>query len=298
MRKYMLIHSTRLGAFLGGICLLFFSCAKNETPSSGNNSGITLQASKQPMSKATETTFDSGDRVGVFIVRYANDTTPGLLGRTNYAANLKFESDAFGRFRPDSVLDWYRVGSGESDKSDFYAYYPYDAALDKDRLDVVPFQVELDQSSWANHTASDFLWASARAQTPAVGGVPMQFKHVMARFVIQVKATSGALDPNKLTVRFKNIKTALTWNLTTMEANNRDQVADVVPYRLPTPDAGYAAAYAVILPPQVITGDLVEFIYDGGAPKYWKPFVDPQTSYDICYSSQYILRVNLNINPL
>lgn len=281
-------------AFLSGVAfMLFTSCQKDDAKTT--YSGITLRASKEALTKASETQFMEGDKVGTFIVRYANASTPGAIGAGSYAANMKFQCDGAGRFLPDAPIQWYTVAEGESPKSDFYAYYPYNESLDLSKLDAVPFRVKLDQSTSSNHTASDFMWVRVLDQTPEVEGVPMVFKHVMARFVINVKANTGTLDPAKLVVKFKNVRTSLTWDLTTMQANNRDSIADIIPFKLASPASGYAASYAVILPPQVITSNLIEFTYDGGTSKYWKPFSSPDTSYDICYGKQHSLNVGLNL---
>lgn len=292
MKKLVCRIFGRFGLVMGLTLMLFPSCREEgSTP----YAGITLLASKESLTRATETQFVEGDQVGAFIVRYTDATTPGVLSAGNFVANKKFQCNAEGRFIPESTLDWYTVAQGESAKSDFYAYYPYNASLDLSNLSAVTFSVKTDQSTWNNHTASDFMWARVFDQTPEVGGVPMTFKHTMARFIINVKANSGSLDPAKLVVKFKNVRTTLTWNLNTMAADNRDSVSDITPYKLTTPAAGYDASYAVIIPPQVITSDLVQFVYDGGSPKTWKPFSSPATSYDICYGKQYSLNVGLTL---
>jgi hypothetical protein len=155
--------------------------------------------------------------------------------------------------------------------------------------------IKKDQSAYADYTASDFMWVRVLDVTPEIEGVPMVFKHVMSRFVLNVKAASGTLDPAKLQVKFKGVKSYLTWDLATMQANNRDSIADVIPYQLPSPASGYTASYVVVMPPQVISSDLIEFVYDNGTPKTWKPFGSSDTRFDLCYSKQYTLNVGLNL---
>lgn len=271
------------------------SCQKEDRAKETQSTGISILGSKDPMTKSSETKFAEGDQVGAFIVRYADTLTPGLLGPTNYAANLKFTSDNTGHFFPDNVLNWYTVAEGESPKSDFYAYYPYNAALDLNNLTEIPFSIKKNQSAYADYVASDFMWVRVLDVTPEISSVPMVFKHVMSRFVLNVKAATGTLDASKLQVKFKGVKSFLTWNLRTMVPNNRDSIADITPYQLPTAASGFAASYVVILPPQVITSGLIEFVYDNGAPKTWSPLGTSVTRFDLCYSKQYTLNVGLNL---
>lgn len=295
MKMSYLQKLNRLGLLVGLATFLVTSCQKSEAPKATTPAGISLLGSKEVMTRASETQFTEGDMVGAFIVRYADVSTPGALSATNFAANVKFTCDATGKFLPETLLEWYNVGELESPKSDFYAYYPYNSALDLSKLNEVSFNIQKNQSAYADYTASDFMWARVLDVTPEIGSVPMVFKHVMSRFVLNVKATTGSLDPAKLQVKFKQAKTYLTWDLANMQANNRDSIADIIPYQLPSPAAGYGVSFAVILPPQVITSELIEFIYDGGAPRTWTPFGSSATRFDLCYSKQYTLNVGLNL---
>lgn len=281
-----------LYAFLFG-ALFVSACKKEETAGASSEQGIVFSATKEAVTKAGLTGFELNDRVGVFIVRHQNDGTPGNLASDNYVVNRKFTRGANGLFAPETIVRWYNAAQGESIKSDFYAYYPYNADLNLNRLDEVPFSVQADQSTLAQLTASDFMWVRALDKQPSEGPLALQFKHVMSRFVINVKASSGTLDPSKLSVRLVNVRTSLTLNLNDMTFDDRSNIGSIVPYKQTTPQAGYAATYVAILPSQVIRENMVELVYDAGAAKFWKPSGD---TYSLCPSQEYTL--NVAINPV
>lgn len=281
-------------SILFGIVLIS-GCHKEDLTADHSDKGIVLTASKEAMTKAGATQFDLNDKVGLFIVRYKDINTPGNLSAHNFVNNLKFTFGAGGLFTPESVLNWYNVGEGQSPKSDFYAYYPYNANLDLANLDSVPFAVQTDQSTAANLTASDFMWVRALDKQPVQGPVTMQFKHVMARFVINVKANTGTIDPAKLAVRLVNVKTSLSLNLTDMTFDDRSGIGSIIPFKQTTATTGYAATYIAILPSQVIKENMVELVYDAGSTKLWKPSGD---IYSICPSKEYTLNIGIDATEL
>lgn len=114
------------------------------------------------ITRATETDFESGDKIGVTI----------LQGETPYVTNecMTYDGDAF-----KSELCWYTEGE---QNSKFVAYYPY--------AETVPttFTVAADQSG-EGYAAADLMTA-VKDQVVPQASVAMVFKHMMTRIVINI----------------------------------------------------------------------------------------------------------------
>ena len=132
------------------------------------------------ITRATETNFEKGDRIGLSIVRATGD----------YATNkpLTYDGTAF-----SGDLNWYDEGAEESTLK---AYYPYN---DTEALPT-RFTVQSDQSKGTS--ASDFVSAIKENVLPSANAVSMVFKHRLSRLVVTVKNNSGAEIE---TVQFKEI---------------------------------------------------------------------------------------------
>ena len=75
-------------------------------------------------SRATETNFESGDKVGLFVVNY-NGSSAGTLQNTgNHADNVKFTYSS--AWTPERDIYW----KDGTTKADFYCYYPYATVTD------------------------------------------------------------------------------------------------------------------------------------------------------------------------
>ena len=132
------------------------------------------------ITRATETNFEKGDRIGLSIVRAMGD----------YATNkpLTYDGTAF-----SGDLIWYHEAAEESTLK---AYYPYN---DTEALPT-RFTVQSDQSKGTS--ASDFVSAVKENVLPSANAVSMVFKHRLSRLVVTVKNNSGAEIE---TVQFKEI---------------------------------------------------------------------------------------------
>ena len=131
------------------------------------------------ITKANETNFEEGDKIGVTIMRGAEAFTSNMAATFD---GTLFRSDVF----------WYTEGE---QTSKFTAYYPYAAAV------PATFTVAADQSS--NQTASDFMVAVKDNVEPQ-GAVTMVFKHMLTRIVVNV---DNQVDATIESVVLKNAKT-------------------------------------------------------------------------------------------
>lgn len=134
------------------------SCNKN-LPQGGDVAKIAIEP---VITRATETDFETGDKIGLTIIR---------SGQT-YAQNQCMSYDG-SQFTSD--LFWYTEGE---QTSDFTAYYPY--------AETVPasFSVAVDQSD-KGYGGSDLMAASKKEVTPQAS-VTMVFKHMLTRIVVDI----------------------------------------------------------------------------------------------------------------
>lgn len=119
------------------------------------------------ITRATETDFESGDRIGLTVVRASGTYADNAL--------LTYDGTAF-----SGELTWYGEGA---DESSLKAYYPYAATF------PTTFSVSADQS--AGTASSDFLSAVKENVLPGANAVAMVFKHRLSRLAVTLKNNSG-----------------------------------------------------------------------------------------------------------
>ena len=164
-------------------------------PGDGSRKEVRLQASidQTNVSRADDSGFSDGDRIGIFAVNFTDDTNPGILTPAdNLASNVGFSFDeASNSWEGDRQLYF------KDDKTpvDFYGYYPYD--YDMAEVEAYPFSVQRNQAAEATgnrlsgYEASDFLWAKSAGVTPATPLVTLTFKHILAGVQVTLVAGEG-----------------------------------------------------------------------------------------------------------
>jgi uncharacterized protein (TIGR02145 family) len=117
--------------------------------------------------KATETSFEEGDAIGVSISR-----TTGTFATNE---KLVYQSGAF-----SGSLKWYAEGAQGSRIS---AYYPYSATV------PTSFSVQTDQSQGTS--TSDFIAGIKEDVLPSAYAVTLPFRHKLTRIVLNVTNNAG-----------------------------------------------------------------------------------------------------------
>ena len=174
------MHMKRF-AYLAGALLAVVAC--NKTPKTEPQPVDFSQYAvrlEPVITRATETNFETGDAIGLSILRAAGD----------YATNAKLAYDG-AAFSGD--LNWYDEGS---EASTLKAYYPY---IDTEALPT-RFTVQSDQSKGTS--SSDFVSAVKENVLPSANAVAVVFKHQLSRLVVTVKNNSGSAIES---VQFKEI---------------------------------------------------------------------------------------------
>ena len=116
-------------------------------PGDGSRKEVRLQASidQTNVSRADDSGFSDGDRIGIFAVNFTDDTNPGTLTPAdNLASNVGFSfNESSNSWEGDRQLYF------KDDKTpvDFYGYYPYD--YDMAEVEAYPFSVQRNQAAEA-----------------------------------------------------------------------------------------------------------------------------------------------------
>ena len=129
-------------------------------------------------SRATETAFENGDVVGLYVSDA--DETLEIAGNTVNNEGLTFTGSTW---KPSRNLYW------DAGNYNVYAYYP--------RLDDIssitdqPFEVKTDQRQGASsamdgYEASDFLFASAKGISASANPVNLKFGHILSKISIRL----------------------------------------------------------------------------------------------------------------
>lgn len=130
-------------------------------------------------SRATETAFETGDKVGLFV----NETSRALEIGGNTVNNEMLTCNG---------KDWFSTEKLYWDAGTYNAtaYYPYQDEISS--ITDLPFSVRTDQTTPASddnlsgYEASDFLYASAKNLTATSSPVNLSFRHVMSKLTVRM----------------------------------------------------------------------------------------------------------------
>lgn len=184
--------------------LLMLGCNKGVDTSVINPNEIRVEASVK-QTRAAGTSFEIGDRMGLYAVEYNGDEVASLQVAGNFINNeaLTYNGSAWVGGR---TLYW-------SDKPcDFYGIYPYQEPA---TVSEYLFDLPTDQNSpetddaLSGYEAADLLWAKATKVSREDGAVQLQFKHMMSRVVVKIERGEkyeGDL-PEDITVHLYNTVT-------------------------------------------------------------------------------------------
>lgn len=165
--------------------------------------------------RATDNGFQDGDAVGLFVVDYNSDGTPGeLLMKGNRADNVRFDFNG-ANWTANYQIYW----ANKNTPADFYGYYPFNAAMQS--VTEHDFSVYANQDGTtadkSNYEQSDLLWAKAEKVQPTTDCIQLRYRHLMAGITVQLQMGTGfeASEWAQLekTVLIDNVVTGSTVNL-------------------------------------------------------------------------------------
>ena len=230
--------------FAVSCCTMFAACSKSsiDMPADEDWGKVPIQISTS-ITRATDTAFENGDKVGLFVVNVPN----ALKASGNHADNICHTYS--GSWTAKTPIYWL----DETTKADFYCYYPYSSTISS--VDAYPFSVRADQKEEANYKASDFLWGKTTGVAPTKNSVNISVKHAMSNVIVKLVPGSGYThsDMAAASVSICGLKTSSTINLATGEVTATGRANDITPKK--EKDGQYRA---LVVPQSVTDTDLIK----------------------------------------
>lgn len=256
------------------VAALLTSCAEENFEFVAQDAALPVNVSSvYPVSgtitRADANGFVAEDEVGIFIVDYNKDGTPGELKMNGVrAANALFEFNGSSWDAPYQIY-W----ADRYTPADFYGYYPYDSGMDMPT--TYQFSVSaLQDSDGSNTTAgagyeeSDLLWAKAEKVQPTSQTINLLYRHLMAGITVSLEMGKGftAEEWNALskTVLIGDTELSGTVNLQDGSVSvKKGNIAKIVPL-------SYKGQWrAVVMPQAVAAGEELLIIDIGGQTYKW-----------------------------
>ena len=145
---------------------------------------LPIRISSEPETRATDIVFETGDRIGVFVVnRNADGSAAALKTSGNYIDNCMYTlQGTWTSIEPEYWKD-------DITHADFYMYYPYIATIAG--VEALPWSVKTDQRAEADYRAGELLIGKTLDVAPSENAVNIRAKHVMAQLIITLAAGKG-----------------------------------------------------------------------------------------------------------
>lgn len=234
-------------------------------------------------SRVSGSSFESGDRIGVFMTKAAEP----LQASGNRLNNEAVDYDGTA-WTTERTLYW------DEGTFNVYAYYPYDEGLRV--VDDIPFSVATNQRAMVEGTgmdgyeASDFLWASNPNVAASEEPVTLTFSHRMSKLVVRiVKGESYTGDlPEEMRVYVHNTVPDATIDLS-VGLVTKDAYASARTIEAKEVGTG---EYTAIVVPQRLDNQvpLVEIVTEGVSYLVERKFVFKQ-------GIQHTMTITLEKNP-
>ena len=177
--------------------MLVAACSEEDDLRQGiAGEGITFTSSV--MSRATDTSFEAGDAIGVSMY-----TESGFVGN---ATNVQYTTADGSGFTSTNPMTWEAAGSAET--VDFKGVYPYKADAVADGI----YSFTLATGEGASLSDNDVMYSSMTDVTVGAKNVDLTFTHKLVKVVMQVYDQNRNLLPGA-TVKINNQQTSGALNL-------------------------------------------------------------------------------------
>ena len=180
------------------------------------------------ITRATEEAFESGDRIGLFVVnRNADGSAAMLKPLGNHLDNMPYTYTT--TWNAKKTVYW----KDAQTHADFYMYYPYTQTVAS--VSAMPFGVSADQSSLGAYKSSDLIVGSTLDAAPSASPVNIAARHLMSQVEIVLKAGAGysesSLADADVSVKMNNLATSATVDLATSTVSANGSVRSLTPYK-------------------------------------------------------------------
>lgn len=182
----------KIFSILAIAALLMVGCENSEDIPVVEDGVMQIEVLHPSATRATETAFEGGDKIGLYATEYNGDVASPLQISGNWANNVATTYDG-AIWTPAKKIFW------SENRMDVYGYYPY---MTPTSIDEHLWSVHLDQSTpktadaLSGYEASDFLWGKATGVSQTDGDVQLEFKHRCSKLVVKLvkgKDYSGVL---------------------------------------------------------------------------------------------------------
>ena len=182
----------KIFSILAIAALLMVGCENSEDIPVVEDGVMQIEVLHPSATRATETAFESGDKIGLYATEYNGDVASPLQISGNWANNVATTYDG-AIWTPAKKIFW------SENRMDVYGYYPY---MTPTSIDEHLWSVQLDQSTpetadaLSGYEASDFLWGKTTGVSQTDGDVQLEFKHRCSKLVVKLvkgKDYSGVL---------------------------------------------------------------------------------------------------------
>ena len=189
---------------------------------------IAIRLSTDISTKATDSQYENGDMIGVYVVNNVDGEAGTLANSGNHLDNTKFTFDGT-EWKADNEVYW----ADQTTPADFYCYYPYTASVSD--VTALTFSVKENQSSIADYKASDLLYGKTTGAQPSEEPVKITTKHALSNIIVYVTPGKGyteeTLAAEDITVTVTGVKTTAKLNLATGAVSADGNLKDIVPYK-------------------------------------------------------------------
>lgn len=161
--------------------LALVACADDNEPQykDARHTSMTFEVTHPSQTRATTTSFEGGDRIGLYVAQA--DAPLEIGGNLVNNEALTYNGS---RWTAAHTLYW------DEGTYNAYAYYPYIQGVSS--IDDQPFSVATDQSTAKTATvlggyeASDLLFATSKGIKASASPINLTFKHIMSKLKIRL----------------------------------------------------------------------------------------------------------------
>jgi hypothetical protein len=202
--------------------------------------------------------WNGGDAIGVFMVKDATELTADNI--VDAAQNIKYEAESDGANVPFKNVMGDTIFYPLNGKVNFFAYYPFTAALSADFKYAVNIKTQDDQDQL------DLLYTHQKEPKGTGDKAELNFKHQLVKLVFHIQDGQDSIGSlqNGLTLDLIGLKTRASFALAdsslTIEATSDTTIRTFM-----TKNTNHYLAEAIVLPTADITADNVQvhFIANG-----------------------------------
>ena len=270
------------------LALLSASCV-NKISDEVQESNIPITFStktSKSATKATNNTFETGDRMGIFAMLTGND-----LNKERYIDNLLLECGEGTTLLPQKEV-YYPEGDATLD---FISYYPYQTNGISEGGYLLNVTVQTDQSKSSNYSLSNFMTARTENVANNEETVQLEYKHQFAKIKLVLTPKEGENADDMLKANPKIIatgfKTQAVYDLQSDKLSSVDDASetDIIPFGTWKKEGNTLSGKEFIVIPQTHSDGGQAFTLEWNGKIYTCPLpsatIEEDTELEICINA-------------